>query len=269
MSTDIDCSGDFDTSVDGSVGTIPLSLPGLRHRECDDSSSDTSLYDSNYSNWVTLSDGLTTGAYSNNFVTDSSACSFDRQFKIAIDTAYSQSKPPTRTHIPSTEDGTSVPRKIWRTFRKSIPLLLTSTLGLDSTCETTPIQPTSIPAEIVLPSCIQPPSTSASDVLIIDKNSSLSIDHSADVVLTVDDILSSKPYEELVGRHVKRTPTEEINKDVAALDEAYATNLVLNPERFDVEMWNIFFSSHVELDETEPCIHYSCHTMIKLLGHVL
>lgn len=210
-----------------------------------------SLYNSNYSNWETLSDGPTTGAYSNNLVTDSSACSFEREFKIAVEEAYSQSKPPTRTRVPSTEDGTSVPRKIWRTFRKSMPLSLTSTLGLNSTCETTPIQPTSIPAEIVLPSCIQSPSTSASDVLIFDEAPSFSVDHSADVVLTVDDILGSKPYEELVGRHMKRTPTEEINKDIAALEEAYASDPVLDPERFDVDLRNICFSSHVELDETE------------------
>ena len=250
-SNDIDCSGDLDTSDDGSVGTIPLLLPGIQHRECDDSSSDMSLNNSNYSNWETINDGPTTVAYSNNLVTDSSACSFDRESKIAIKIGYSQSKLPTRTRIPSTEDGTLVPRKIWRTFRKHIPLSLTSTLGLDSTCETTSIQLISIPAEIVFPLCIQPPSTSASDVLIIDKDPPLSIDHSADVVLTVDDILGSKPYEELVGRHVKRTPTEEINKDIADLKEAYATNPVLDPEQFDIDLWNIWFSSHVELDETE------------------
>lgn len=210
-----------------------------------------SLYDSNYPDWETLSDGPTTGNYSNNLATDVSTYSFDQKLQRVANHANSQAVPETTKRLPSISDGIKVPSKIWNTVRLTFPMSLTSTLGMESTRETTPIQQTSIPSEVNLPSCIEPPSISGHDIIINDNDPFLPKDFSRNSVISLDDIPGSTPYNELVGRYMQRTPTELINTDVANIEQNFANDSLINPERFDIDLRNISFSSHVELNETE------------------
>ena len=209
------------------------------------------LYNGTYSDCETLSDGFTTGAYSKNLATDASAYSFDQELRQVADNAHSQAIPTPTTRLPSITDGIKVPRRIWNTVRRRLPTSLTSTLGMASMRETTPIQPTLIPAEINLPHCIEPPSTPHHDIIINDNDPFLATDFSTDYVISLDDILGSTPYIDLVGRHMQRTPTELINNGIANNEENFANDPLINPERFGVDIRNISFSFHVELNETE------------------
>ena len=191
------------------------------------------------------------GASSNNLATDTSVYSFDQNIKPAVDNAYSELVPLTRTRLPSVNEGTPALRKIWNAIWHSILMSVISTFGLNSTRDTTLIQPTPILPEISPPRCIQPSATSTSSIIIIDNDLFLSYNHSDDNILTLDDafIFNTLWWS---YRTLHEADPDWIDQQGRCWYQGSLHFWSCSPSKwFDVELQNICFSSHVDLDETE------------------